>query len=327
MLEKLEMTGICKSFPGVRALDMVDFDLLPGEIHTLVGENGAGKSTLIKVLLGEYPKDAGQIKINGRLVSMNHPKDARKQGIYAVQQHFSLVPTMTVAENLFFADYPMRSPALIHWPRVRAKARSFLKKIGFGDLDINATIDQLSVADCQKVEIAKAVRRKPRVMIMDEPSGVLPQNDLRILYGLLDRLKEQGVGIIYISHHFEEIFRISDRITVLKDGQKMKTLAAGETDQDELVSLMVGRDIGEMYPPRESGIGETVLSVERLSTGTLKDHILYPAPGRGPGHCRTGRVGPDRIVRGCLRPAPPSARIHHDQQKTGAEQEPAGSHP
>lgn len=270
MFEKLEMTGICKQFPGVKALDMVDFELQAGEIHTLVGENGAGKSTLIKVLFGEYPKDAGQIKIDGQVIPMNHPKAAKRQGIYAVQQHFSLVPTMTVAENLFFADYPKRRGPLIHWKKVRSEARAFLDKIGFSDIDVNARINEIAVADCQKVEIAKAVRQNPRILIMDEPSGVLPKSDLNILYGLLDRLKEQGVGIVYISHHFEEIFHISDRITVLKDGRNMKTLDRKETNQDEIVSLMVGRDISEMYPKRTSIPGNTILTVDGLTTRRLE---------------------------------------------------------
>lgn len=264
----LEMSGITKEFPGVRALDNVDFDLQIGETHALVGENGAGKSTLVKVLAGAISKDAGEIRINGQHASISSPKDAIRYGIITVQQHFSLQSNMTVAENILFGSYPKRR-RFIDWKSLYDKAESFLAGIGFDDINVKSTIAQLGVAEAQKVEIAKALYRKPRILIMDEPSAVLPKNDLKKLYLILDRIKKE-TGIIYISHHFEEIFAISDRITVLKDGKKVKTVLPSEVDEEGLVKLMVGRELGDMYPAKKQPAGEeVVLSVKELTTGKL----------------------------------------------------------
>ena len=267
----LEMKNIRKTFPGVLALDDVDFDLRQGEVHTLVGENGAGKSTLINVLFGAHKKDHGDIRIQGKSVHISHPKVAQKFGIVAVQQHFSLIPTMSVAENIYYGKYPRTPLGMIDWKRLFANAEDFLKNIGFDDLDVQAQITALSVAEAQKVEIAKAVRQQPKIIIMDEPSAVLPTSDLEKLFRLIIDLKTQQVGIIYISHHFDEVFEISDRITVLKDGKKISTILPSETDHDGLVRLMVGRDVGEMYPQRTANIGPEILAIQRLSSETLTD--------------------------------------------------------
>lgn len=265
------MRGITKTFPGVRALDKVDFDLEIGEIHTLVGENGAGKSTLIKVLSGAHKRDSGIIEINGKNVHITSPRDAIRYGIYTVQQHFSLQPNMTVAENIKFGKYNSSIIGLVNWKRLFEETDRFLRDIGFDDIDATKNICELSVAEGQKVEIAKALYRKPKILIMDEPSAVLPKNDLEKLHSILQRIKKD-VGIIYISHHFEEIFKISDRISVLKDGKNVDTVFPSEINNDSLVKLMVGREIGDMYPSRTEFRNENVvLQVGNLSTTKLHD--------------------------------------------------------
>ena len=265
------MKEITKTFPGVKALDRVSFDLELGEIHTLVRENGAGKSTLIKVLSGAHKRDSGTIEINGRNVHISSPHDAIHHGIYTVQQHFSLQPNMTVAENIKFGNYGKPKSILINWKNLFREAAAFLKEIGFEDIDVSKNVCELSVAEGQKIEIAKALYRKPKILIMDEPSAVLPKNDLERLHSIMQRMKKD-IGIIYISHHFEEIFSISDRISVLKDGRNVDTILPSEIDNDGLVRLMVGREIGDMYPSRrESQTDEVVLKVNGLSTNKLHD--------------------------------------------------------
>ncbi len=263
------MKRITKTFPGVKALDNVDFDLEIGEIHTLVGENGAGKSTLIKVLAGIHRRDSGSIEIMGKKTHISTPKDAIKSGIYSVQQHYSLQPNMSVAENIMFGEYSGSKAGMINWRKIFSAADEFVKTIGFEDIDVSRNVCDLSVAEGQKVEIAKALYRNPKILIMDEPSAVLPKNDLERLHEILQRIKKD-IGIIYISHHFEEIFEISDRISILKDGKNVDTVLPSEIDNDALVRLMVGRDIGDMYPPRtDSSQKEVVLEVEGLSTSKL----------------------------------------------------------
>ncbi len=261
----LEMNNITKIFPGVKALDGVNFELNLGEIHTLVGENGAGKSTLVKVLAGAYKRDEGNINIEGKKAKILTPKDAMKQKIFSVQQHYSLQPNMTVAENIKFGRYSS-SAGFINWKSVLKDAEDFVNELGFGEIDVKKKVYELSVAEGQIVEIVKALYRKPKILIMDEPSAVLPKNDLEKLHSILQKIKKD-IGIIYISHHFEEIFKISDRITVLKDGKNVDVVKPSEINEEELCKMMVGRDIGDMYPSRDKDKSdETVLKVAGLTT-------------------------------------------------------------
>jgi len=266
----LEMSNITKIFPGVKALDKVNFSLDIGEIHTLVGENGAGKSTLVKVLAGAHKRNTGDIKIDGKKAKILSPKDAMKLKIFSVQQHYSLQPNMTVAENIKFGNYPA-SLGMISWKKVVKETADFVKELGFDEIDVKKKVYELSVAEGQIVEIVKALYRKPKILIMDEPSAVLPKNDLDKLHNILQKIKKD-IGIIYISHHFEEIFKISDRITVLKDGKNVDVVKPSDIDEDELCKMMVGRDIGDMYPSRENHKNEEiVMNVENLSTKKVYD--------------------------------------------------------
>ncbi len=261
----LEMSNITKIFPGVKALDKVNFSLDVGEIHTLVGENGAGKSTLVKVLAGAHKRNTGDIIIDGKKAKILSPKDAMKWNIFSVQQHYSLQPNMTVAENIKFGNYPS-SLGMISWKKVAKETDEFVKELGFDEIDVRKKVYELSVAEGQIVEIVKALYRKPKILIMDEPSAVLPKNDLDKLHNILQKIKKD-IGIIYISHHFEEIFKISDRITVLKDGKNVDVVKPSDIDEDELCKMMVGRDIGDMYPSRDNNKDEEiVMKVENLST-------------------------------------------------------------
>ncbi|MCC8179339.1 MAG: sugar ABC transporter ATP-binding protein [Planctomycetes bacterium] len=266
----LEAKGITKRFPGVTALLDVDFDLYPGELHAICGENGAGKSTLIRVLSGDHAMDEGAIRLWGAQVNITSPHDAKKNGLHTVPQHYCLIPTMTVAENLFFGRQGRRG-CWINWKSVNARARELLEEIGFDDIDVRHRVESISVGSAQKVEIAKVLGNHPRIVIMDEPSASLPQKDMKRLYAVIEKLKQDGVGIIYISHHLEEVFRISDRVTVLKDGRKIATLRTADTDQDEVIRLMVGRDIGNMYPKRTVAPGEPVLTVDSLVADKVKE--------------------------------------------------------
>jgi ribose transport system ATP-binding protein len=271
MKSYLEMKDISKKYPGVLALDEVDFDLNLGEVHALVGENGAGKSTLIKVLFGVIQKNQGAIWINGKNVEISSPEIAQKLGIIAIQQNFSLISTMTVAENIYYGDYFLKKMSLIDWDALFSEADIFLKSIGFDTIDVRKKINQLSVADCQKIEIAKAIRKKSKILIMDEPSAVLSKGDLDRLFKIIKNIISQNVAVIYISHHLDEVFDIADRITVLKDGKKVKTLLKDNTNHNELIQLMVGRKITEMYPKREVKVGKEILSIRNFNSDILKD--------------------------------------------------------
>ena len=268
----LSLRGVSKKYESVYALRNVDLDLEPGSVRALVGENGAGKSTLIKIICGIISRDGGSIEIDGQPVTINNPLAAKELGIYAVQQHFSLDPTKTVAENLFLNVYPRTKIGTIDWKKLFQNAAALLAEIGFPDVDPHALVSDISVADCQRVEVTKAVREEPRVLILDEPSAVLPENDVEKLFGLIHRLKAKGVGIIYISHHMEEIFKIADKITVLKDGEVVCHIddVAAE-NQYTLIEKMVGRSIEDIYPPLKPCEENVVLKVEHLETRYVHD--------------------------------------------------------
>ena len=268
----LSMKGITKKYSGITVLNNVDVELESGQVLALVGENGAGKSTLIKILCGSIQSDGGSISIDGQEVNITGPLAAQNQGIFSVQQHFSLIPTMDVAENLYFNNLPMKKAGMVDKKKLHEDAKALLESLEFNNIDTHQLVSELSVGNAQRVEVAKAVKATPRILILDEPSAVLPENDVITLFKLIGRLKASGVGIIYISHHMDEVFEIADKITVLKDGEKVTDLDdPSQVDQYKLVQLMVGRTLSQIYPPVNQQLGETVLKVENLCTNSVKN--------------------------------------------------------
>ncbi|MDH7602057.1 MAG: sugar ABC transporter ATP-binding protein [Armatimonadota bacterium] len=268
----LEMRGITKTYPGVKALDGVDFEVLPGEVHALVGENGAGKSTLMKILAGADIKDSGRIIIDGKEVHIASPQEAMRLGISIIYQEFNLVPYMSAAENIFLGREPMTAiPGVVDFKRMYAEAERLISELGVR-LDVRVPVNQLSVAQQQMVEIAKATSRNARIIAMDEPSATLTEHELENLFALIRRLKADGVSIIYISHRLDEIFRIADRVTVLRDGKLVATKPVAETSREELIRMMVGRELKDTIPKTEVQPGDVVLEVRGLTReGVIRD--------------------------------------------------------
>lgn len=261
----LEMQGISKTFPGVKALQNVDFDLYPGEVHILLGENGAGKSTLMKILSGVYQTDTGVIRFKDHEVSFHNPKQAQRVGIATIYQEFALIPYLSITENIFLGDEISLSPfPILNWPAMHRAARATLRTL---NLDINprTLVKDIGVAKQQLVEIAKALHHQADLIIMDEPTSALSQHEIEDLFTVIRQLKARSVGIIYISHHLDEVHRIGDRVTVLRDGQKVSTLPVSETTIDSLVRMMVGRSLSEQFPKIVIPRGKEVLRVEDLS--------------------------------------------------------------
>ena len=261
----LATQGLLKRFPGVVALKNVSFDLYPGEIHALCGENGAGKSTLIKTLSGlhAYGSYEGAILVDGQPVRFQNSKDANRAGIGVIYQELALVPEMTVAENVFLGSEPKRH-GLIDWDRVFLQAKQLLDRFGL-DIDPTATVQSLGVGRRQLVEIAKALSKDTRVLILDEPTAALTEQEVAILLDILRDLRRRGIAMIYISHKLDEVFAIADRITVLRDGQSIITLDAKRTDKNEVIKHMVGREITDLFPRRASTVSNALLQVRDLS--------------------------------------------------------------
>jgi len=242
----LRMTGIVKTFPGVRALDGVSFDVRPGEVHALVGENGAGKSTLMKTLAGAYRADAGTIEIDGQAVAIDGPRAAEALGIGMIYQEFNLVPDLSVVDNLLLGHEPVRGAFLDRKAAV-ARASGVLAELGIV-VPLDRLARKLSIAEQQLVEIAKALLRSARIIVMDEPTAALTEREIDALFALIARLKAQGVAFVYISHRLEELPRLSDRITVIRDGRTIETRATVDLPQDEMIRLMVGRSLEAHFP-------------------------------------------------------------------------------
>lgn len=256
---RVELRNISKSFGGITALRSVTLKVMPGEIHALIGENGAGKSTLMKILSGAYTKDAGQIFIDGAEVHIRNTHDSKKLGIGIIYQEFSLVPELSVAENVSLNRLGSTG-FWMRWGKMNKKAEEIINSIGFS-IDPSLRAGTLSIAQQQIVEIAKALSEHVNVLILDEPSAVLGPQEIQKLFDTLNKLKKEGVAIIYISHHLSEVFQIADRVTVLKDGNCSESLRVSETDRDSIIRLMLGRSLDTMYPLRDSVIGEEVLKV------------------------------------------------------------------
>lgn len=268
----LRMEHIYKSFPGVDALKDVSFDLRAGEVHALVGENGAGKSTLMKILAGVYQKTSGKIFIEDKEAEINGLLQSQHLGISIIFQEFNLIPHLTVGENIFYGRFPKRYQwGAIDWKTLWKNSEEILYELGI-DIKPHTLVKELSVANMQMVEIAKALSMNSRILVMDEPTSALTQDEIEILFSRINKLKEQGVGIVFISHRLEEIKIISDRITVLRDGIKVETVNAHDVSQEEIARMMVGREIKEMYPKLDTQIGEVVLEIKNLSrNGILKN--------------------------------------------------------
>lgn len=258
----LSLNGITKQFPGVLALSGVQFDLLPGEVHAVCGENGAGKSTLMKIISGVYQPSAGEIIYKGQPVEFHSPLQAELAGIAIIHQELNLVPHLSVAENIFLAREPrsrfLGLPVLVDRKRLRLEAKRHLERLGV-DINPDAMVRTLSVAQCQMVEIAKALSLKAEVLIMDEPTSSLTEQETRLLFKVIHELKASGVGIVYISHRLDEMAEIVDRVTVLRDGKYVGTSDFTATSVDEIVSRMVGRSLEEKFPERQSQPSEDVL--------------------------------------------------------------------
>ncbi|GIP51149.1 xylose ABC transporter ATP-binding protein [Paenibacillus vini] len=261
----LEMSDITKEFPGVKALDRVNFKVRKGEIHALCGENGAGKSTLMKVLSGLYPAGtySGEIIIEGQSRQFQQISDAEKAGIAIIHQELALVKEMTVGENIFLGAEPCRH-GVIQWDELYHNASVWLKKVGL-NISPNVKIGHLGIGQQQLVEIAKALSKHTKILILDEPTAALTESEVSILMGILNQLRSEGVSCVYISHKMPEVFALADSITVLRDGRTIATLDREETDDDKVVSLMVGRELTERYPRVDHIPGNTVLEVSHYN--------------------------------------------------------------
>lgn len=265
MMHVLEMSDITKEFPGVKALDRVNFKVRKGEIHALCGENGAGKSTLMKVLSGLYPAGtySGEIIIEGQSRQFQQISDAEKAGIAIIHQELALVKEMTVGENIFLGAEPCRH-GVIQWDELYHNASVWLKKVGL-NISPNVKIGHLGIGQQQLVEIAKALSKHTKILILDEPTAALTESEVSILMGILNQLRSEGVSCVYISHKMPEVFALADSITVLRDGRTIATLDREETDDDKVVSLMVGRELTERYPRVDHIPGNTVLEVSHYN--------------------------------------------------------------
>jgi ribose transport system ATP-binding protein len=262
----LEINGVSKSFPGVKALDSIDVKIRRGEVHALVGENGAGKTTLIRLISGIYKADSGTILYNGEELINVGPHACIEKGISSVHQDFRMVETLTVAENIFLGKPLMKRSLVgrnVDWAQMRKEAVRAVEAMGV-DVDPNAIVRDLSVAKKQVVEICKALQRNVTLLILDEPSAALTENEIEIMFGLIRKMKEKGITIIYISHRIEEIFKIADRVTVLRDGKTIITDDIAKLDRAILIKHMTGRKIVDIYPEKNQSLGNTVLEVRNL---------------------------------------------------------------
>ncbi|WP_420768184.1 xylose ABC transporter ATP-binding protein [Parageobacillus thermoglucosidasius] len=261
----LEMKGITKEFPGVRALDNVTFSVRKGEIHALCGENGAGKSTLMKILSGVYPYGSyeGKIYINGNEVKFRNIKESQKAGIAIIYQELAVVEEMTVAENMFLGHELMRGKYM-DWNRLYAEAQKWLKKIGL-QIDPETKVGDLSVGKQQLIEIAKALTKNAEIIILDEPTAALTESDVATLKNILKDLRSQGVTCIYISHKLNEVMELADTVTVLRDGQTVSTDPIDQLTEDRIIAKMVGRELDELYPYESREVGEEILKVDNYS--------------------------------------------------------------
>jgi monosaccharide-transporting ATPase len=309
----LEMRGIVKSFPGVMALRGVDFDVNPGEVHGIVGHNGAGKSTLIKILTGAYSRDSGTIMLDGAPVHFNTPAAAQTGGIATIYQETNLVPYLSAAENIFLGREPRLRFGAVDWKRMRREAEVLLQGLGI-KLNVQVPTMQLSIAMQQMVMLARAVCLNARLVVMDEPTSSLDTNEVKVLFDVIRRFQGDGIGIIYISHRFDEVFALTDRVTVLRDGRLVKTIATRETNKLELVALMLARNTSEVEVEGQTAFSDTgfkagrepLLEVDDLTRGRAPVDVTLSV-GKGEivglaGLLGSGRTEVIRSIFGADRP-------------------------
>jgi ribose transport system ATP-binding protein len=272
----LQIQSLTKAFPGVVALDGVDFDVRAGEVHVLLGENGAGKSTLIKILAGAQRPDSGTILVDGTAHRIIDPVHAQHLGISTIYQDFNLVPQLSVAENLYLGRYPRRGiSGLVNWGRMYRQAAALLTALGITGISARARVDALSVAQQQLVEIAKALSVRARLIVMDEPTASLPAADVVRLFATIRRLKEHGIAVIFVTHRLEEAMEIGERATVLRSGRRIATVEVGGQSVRSLIAMMVGRELTDLFP-RERGVaGEELLRVEDLTRRGWFDDVSF----------------------------------------------------
>lgn len=272
----LQMKSVSKRFPGVLALDNVHLDVEKGEVHLLAGENGAGKSTLVKILAGAYKKDSGEIVLNGQTVDHLTPKHAQQLGISIIYQELNLVPYLSVAENIFLGREILsdKIPGKINWDEMYSRAQKILDELHLG-IQAKSIVKDLGVAQQQMVEVAKVMSLDTEIIIMDEPTSSLSNKEIENLFSTIKKLKEKGISIIYISHRLEEFNQIGDRITVMRDGKTIKTLTLKDTNTDELIKLMVGRELKEKFPKISMQRGEEVLKISNLTTKNLLKNVSF----------------------------------------------------
>lgn len=259
----LVLQGICKSFPGVKALNDVDLELRKGEILALAGENGAGKSTLMKILSGSYKKDAGKILFDGKEVDISSPRVAERMGLSIIHQELNVLKNQTVAENIFLGRLP-GSNGIVNWKRMNLDAAALFDRLNI-QMNVKRKVAGMSVAQQQMVEIAKAMSFETKAVIMDEPTSSLTDRESAILFKIMSDLRERGISVIFITHRLDEIFQVADRVSVLRDGQSVGTKEIKDTNKAELISMMIGRELTKQYPERDVNIGEVLYSVEGLS--------------------------------------------------------------
>ncbi len=270
----LRMQDIRKTFPGVVALDNVNLDVRSGTVHSLMGENGAGKSTLMKCLIGMYTPDEGTVELAGDIVRFKDTKDGLEHGISMIHQELSPVPEMMVAENIWLGREPRGTLGLLSPAAMFRKTRELFDEWKI-DIDPRARMKDLTVSKQQMVEIAKAISYDAKIIIMDEPTSAIPEREVAHLHGMIKRLTDFGVAIIYITHKMDEVFRISDDITVFRDGKHVGSYPAKELDRDKLIKLMVGRELTDLFPKEEAEIGEVVLSVQGLNRGAVVKDVSF----------------------------------------------------
>ncbi|MBA4698993.1 MAG: sugar ABC transporter ATP-binding protein [Ruminococcus sp.] len=288
----LQMTDITKRFPGVLALDHVSLRVKAGEVHALLGENGAGKSTLMKILAGAYVKDEGEIEVFSRKIELGDPKAAENLGISIIYQELNLIPTLTVAENIFLGRYKMSNRIQVGWKKVYEEAETLLKDL---EVDVKGTdyIRDLGIAQQQMVEVAKALSMNAKIIIMDEPTAPLTARETKNLFRIVKKLKESGVSIIYISHRLEEVLEMCDRATVMRDGCTIQELNIADVTMDEIIRLMVGRELKDKYPRIEKEIGEELFRVDNLCAGSKVQNVSFSVR-KGEVLCVGGLVGAGR---------------------------------
>lgn len=273
----IEIKGMHKIFPGVHALKGVDLTLYPGEVHALVGENGAGKSTLIKIISGVHDYTRGEYYINGELQQIKEPMEAIAKGISVIYQELNLVPTLSIGENVFFGRLPAKNGRVL-WKQLYEDTRKYLEMVGLF-VDPEMKLQYLSVAQQQLVEIAKAISLDAKVIIMDEPTSALSPKEIESLFKVVQWLKSRGVAILYVSHKLDEIFALSSKITIFRDGASVGTVLTEDIDQQGLIERMVGRKMSDMFPNKNPQIGETILNVEHMSSEKIQDLSFYVRKG------------------------------------------------